>query len=130
MSARQRNYREEERRRNERARAEGFSSRAQERGVRRKAQAWSDKHSHTVDSRYRPKMPSSEVAAYRDVYLSKDKGWRSMGRREAPPAAVKHWYVNVLRRYSSDEWDRKYGPPGGTDPVAVEMESLFGGEVG
>lgn len=109
MAARRRDYAREERRRNELAREQQYSSRAQQRryreaGItapkpeadrelerkRRESAEWSRNHSHSSASRYRPTMSSRHVADYHAAWV------RKYAHREQQTAARKHWLVDVI----------------------------------
>lgn len=132
-----RDYRTEEARRNERARAAGFTSRAQMRahrvsGIESVARDWSAQHSRKWISKFDPSQRmagvsrESYIRAYYNVYVRAGTGWRKPrdpDGDDAPDHYVKHWYVTIMGIFTSSEWDARYGAPGGKDPMSVAMNA-------
>lgn len=107
VARRQRDYKAEERRRNERAREAGFSSRAQERNIRRKSATWSRLHANKPVAFYHPKWSAEKVRAYYDAFVNPSSGFHAMRTSRADTDGALHrWFVDMMHYYSPDEWDR------------------------
>lgn len=107
---RQRDYRAEEARRNERARAAGFTSRAQERTIREKSQAWSNRHAVRSISTYSPNASAAWTHAYYDAFVNPETSFSSLtGSRRSTPE-IYHFLVEVEEYMTPEEYEMKYGP--------------------
>lgn len=115
MAKRQRDYRAEERRRNELARQRGYTTRAAERGAktradystagftshtdytnaRRNAQSWSDLHSHGKASEYNPKFKPQQLSNY----------LKAFDVEHDTPKRVRH---DALKKYLVSEFPEDY----------------------
>jgi hypothetical protein len=108
VAVRRRDYKAEERRRNERAREAGFSSRAAERTARRKSATWSRLHANKPIAFYHPKWSSEKVKAYYDAFVNPSTGFHAMRGpdRSDHTGALHRWFVDIMHYFSPDEWDR------------------------
>jgi hypothetical protein len=107
--ARQRDYRAEEARRNERARAAGFTSRAQERSIRDRSQTWSNRHAERAISTYESGASAAWTRAYYDAFVNPETSFSSLtgGKRSTPE--IRHFFVDVEEYMTPEEFDMKYG---------------------
>lgn len=104
---RRRDYQAEERRRNERARAAGFTSRAQERTVRRRSAKWSREHAEKPVAFYHDKWSASKVRAYYDAFVNPSKGFQNLGpSRTDRDGTLRRWFVDETHYFSAAEWER------------------------
>lgn len=106
-----RNYKAEEERRNAKARARGFSSRAQERRVRRQNEEWSDKHASQAIAQWSPETNREDeyAKAYYDAFVNPKTSFRSLRKGKTTTPEIYHYFVNVMHYMSSEEYDQKYG---------------------
>lgn len=122
-----RDYAAERRQRNARAKRAGFESHDAVTRYVRQTREWSSPVTHIHSDYYKGKGPDGQplgaagvAEAHREAFRS-DKGFigkrkyttgerkgRMIGR---PTKAIKRWYVDIAKVYTSGEWDAKYGRP-------------------
>lgn len=76
--------------------------------LRREAAAWSDKHSATASSRYRPDMTDDQVANYHAAFVERITEGSRRGRARERRRRIRDYLVPDW--ISESEWDQKYGP--------------------
>lgn len=108
MARRQRDYAAEERRRNERAKEAGFSSRAQERRVRKESATWSRKHAEKDVAFYQPKWSSQKVKAYHDAFVKGPDTFSSNTKTRRGSDRQFHWLVTTTHYMTASEYDERY----------------------
>lgn len=119
MPRRIRDYRAEERRRNELAQQRGFRNRAEQRTSRinnrvDKAQEWSDRNAKTPSASYdleeKPRGMSVErfTTAYLDAFVEGDEAYYDV-RYDGGSDALEYWFVEVMEEYTPEEYAEKYG---------------------
>jgi hypothetical protein len=106
-----RNYQAEEEKRNAKARARGFSSRAQERRVKRQNEEWSDKHASQEIAKWRPRSNPEDdyTKAYYDAFVNPKTSFKSLRRGKSTTPEIYHYFVDVMHYMTSEEYDQKYG---------------------
>lgn len=110
MAKRVRNYKAEEQRRNERAKAAGFTTRAQERTARRKSAEWSRKHAEKPVAFYKPAWKSEKVRAYYDAFVApaSGDGFKSLSKTRRRSEAAYRWLVTVSGYMTATEYEERY----------------------
>ena len=108
MARRQRDYRAEERARNERAQAAGFSSRAQERRIRNEAAEWSARHAEKPVAFYQPRWDTEKVKSYHEAFVKGAETFSSNTKARRGSDRQYHWLVTVTHYMTASEYEQRY----------------------
>ena len=106
MARKPRDYRAEEARRNERARAAGFATRAEERKIRQKSAKWSRESAEKAVAFYHPKWSASKVRAYYDAYVDPKTNF-GLGKGVHNPHTFR-WLVTETGYMTANEYHERY----------------------
>lgn len=113
---RQRDYKAEEARRNELARAAGFTSRGQMRRAIEMSKDYSQRMSipgsvsaFEPDKRKEGMTKEQYIKAYFDMFVNRTTGVKALKGRQTHNAAMKRYLVDAIGYYTSEEYDEKYG---------------------
>jgi len=92
----------------------GFATEHAYTKARKQAREWSDRHSRSEGSKYEARMKPEEFRAYFDAYASNATGttarYRRGGKHRGPSRYVRHYLVNVTKKYTQEEFDGRYTP--------------------
>jgi hypothetical protein len=108
MARRQRDYKAEEQARNRRARAAGFSSRAQERRVRNESARWSRQHAEKPVAFYQPRWSVDKVKAYHEAFVKGPETFSSNTKARRGSDHQYHWLVTVTHYMTASEYEQRY----------------------
>lgn len=104
-----RDYKAEEERRNAKSRAAGFSSRAQERRIRKENADWSSRHASQAIAKWKPKRDSEYAKAYYDAFVNPKTSFKSLRKGKSTTPEIYNYFVNVMKYMTAEEYDQKYG---------------------